>query len=85
MSAPAERPYDLDELLERLRASKILYSVEECGPGNEVVHISVMGERWDVEFFPSSPPEVEVFRSTGEVFEIGALERLFERFGDKPT
>jgi hypothetical protein len=67
-------------LLDRLRASHILHSVEVCGPGNTVVQVSVTGERWEIEFFPSAPPEVEVFRSSGEIGGVDALEELFDRF-----
>ncbi len=78
-------PLDLDALLDRLRASRILYSVHISAPGSALVYVSVMGERWEIEFFPSAPPEVEVFLSTGEVRDVGALERLFEQFADNPT
>ncbi len=78
-------PLDLETLLDRLRACRILHSVAVSGPGSAIVYVSVMGERWEIEFFPSAPPEVEVFLSSGEVCDVGALERLFERFADNPT
>jgi hypothetical protein len=83
MSDPRNRPRDLDAFVDRLRAANILHCVEVCGPGNAIVRVNVTGERWEIEFFPTAPPEVEVFRSAGEVHDSGALEGLFERFGDK--
>jgi hypothetical protein len=78
-------PPDLDALLQRLRASRILHTVDMVGPRNAIVYVSVTGERWEIEFFPTAAPEVEIFLSNGEVHDAGALERLFERFADNPA
>lgn len=41
-----------------------------------MVLVAVPGERWEVEFFPDQPPEVEVFRSDGSIGGVDLLSEL---------
>jgi hypothetical protein len=65
----------------RLRQANILHTVEAKG-GYVIVHVNVSGERWEVEFFPNAPVEVEIFKSTGQIEGEAALITLFQRFSD---
>ena len=45
--------------------------------GAVMVQVALPGERWEVEFFDDRDPEVEVFRSDGEIAGPDVLTRLF--------
>lgn len=44
-----------------------------------MAHVALPGERWEIEFFEDRDPEVEVFRSDGEIYgpeKIAELLRI---------
>ena len=43
-----------------------------------MVNIALPGERWEVEFFPDRGPEIEIFRSDGEIFGPDKLGEFWE-------
>ena len=73
---------DVEDLLDRLRRAGILYRVAPESAGNGVIHVTVQGERWEIEYFANHPIEVEVFISVGQLGGVGALERLFDNHSD---
>jgi len=70
------------EFLAQLTAASIFYTLTSVRDDAIMFNISVPGERWEVEFFPDGSVEVEVFRSSGEIFDGGKLSDLFQRFSD---
>ena len=46
-----------------------------------MVQAAVPGERWEIEFFPDRPPEVEIFRSDGEIGGSDKFDQLFDEHG----
>ncbi len=75
-------PPEVEDLLDRLRRAGILYRVAPESAGNGMVHVTVQGERWEIEYFPNDPMEVAVFVSTEVVEGEAALERLFDTHAD---
>jgi hypothetical protein len=47
-----------------------------------MVQVALPGERWEVEFFDGREPEVEVFRSDGNIFGPAKLSELRESAQD---
>jgi hypothetical protein len=72
----------LSAFLVRLETAHICYQLASIRDGAVMVQVTVPGERWEIEFFPDSPPEVEVFRSRGDIAGEDTLERLFAEHGD---
>jgi hypothetical protein len=44
--------------------------------------VTVPGERWEIELLQTGEVEIEVFRSSGEIRDVHALNDLFARFSD---
>ena len=68
--------------LSRLEQAKISYSLEHIRDETIMVLATVPGERWEIEFFEDGNVEVEIFKSSGEIKDESALERLFKEFTD---
>lgn len=68
----------LTDLLDRLDEEEIRYSLESIREGAVLVTAAVEGERWEIEFLASGEVEIEIFKSNGDLYDISALEDLFE-------
>jgi hypothetical protein len=73
---------NLLSFLVRLEAGKIHYSLEHNRDKAIMVLSAVPGERWEVEFFEDGSVEIEVFKSSGEIYDEKKLDELFDRFSD---
>ena len=73
---------DILDFLNKLRNSKIYFTLSQVREDSIMVHISVPGERWEVEFMNDGTIETEVFYSKGEIGDKESLERLFNDFSD---
>jgi hypothetical protein len=50
------------------------YSLSSVRKAAVMVHVSLPGERWEVEFFEDREPEVEIFRSDGTIYELESVK-----------
>jgi hypothetical protein len=62
-----------------------------------MMQVTLPGERWEIEFFDDREPEVEIFRSNGDMFGPEKLTELrygealgsafdpFQKFGLRPA
>ncbi len=69
----------LHEFIRELEASETNYALTSVREGAIMVQIALPGERWEVEFFDSREPELEVFRSDGEILGANALRELLTK------
>jgi len=69
---------ELTDLLDRLDAAEIPYTLSSVSEGSIVVGIDVPDEHWKVEFMDDGDIDVEIFKSDGEVFEYSVVEDLFD-------
>jgi len=74
---------ELTDLLDRLDAAEIPYTLASVSEGSIVVGIDVTGEHWKVEFMDDGDIEVEIFKGDGQVFDFSVVEELFEEEEDE--
>lgn len=72
---------DVACFLRRLEEARIHHTLATVREGAVMVQVALPGERWEIEFFPDRPPEVEVFRSHGTIEGTEALDRLLDEHG----
>jgi hypothetical protein len=60
----------LHAFLRELDETGTHYSLSSIREAAVMVHVSLPGERWEVEFFEDREPEVEIFRSDGTIFAL---------------
>lgn len=75
---------DLASFLIRLENARIHHTLTSVRDGAVMVQVAVPGERWEIEFFPDQPIEIEVFLTEGEVGGPILLDRLF-RENEEPS
>ena len=73
---------ELTNLLDRLDAAEIQYTLASVSEGAVVVGNDVPGEHWTVEFMDDGDIEVEIFKGDGQVFDYGIIEDLFDSVED---
>lgn len=69
---------ELTDLLDRLDAADIHYTLASVSEGAIEVGIDVPGEHWKVEFMDDGEIEVEIFKGDGQVFDYSVIDDLFE-------
>lgn len=47
-----------------------------------MVEVALPDERWEIEFFDDRDPEIEVYRSDGQIFGPDKLSELRRMIGD---
>lgn len=67
------------EFIRQLDADRTHYRLTSVREGAVMVQVYIPGERWEVEFFDDREPEVEIFRSDGNIFGPGKIPELRER------
>ena len=60
----------LHAFLRELEETATHYSLSSVREAAVMVHVTLPGERWEVEFFDDREPEVEIFRSDGTIFAL---------------
>ena len=73
---------ELTDLLDRLDAAEIPYTLASVSEGSIVVGIDVSGEHWKVEFMDDGDIDVEIYKGDGQVFDYSIIEDLFEEDDD---
>lgn len=69
---------ELTDLLDRLDAAEIQYTLASVSEGAIEVGIDVPGEHWKVEFMDDGDIEVEIYKGDGQVFDYSIVEDLFD-------
>jgi hypothetical protein len=72
---------DLLDLLARLQAASLFYTLADPTDRAIMVQVVVPGERWEIQVHEDGRIGVEVFVSERGVEGPERLEDLFERFG----
>lgn len=67
--------------LDHLEVRKLSYRLEHIRD-SMMVSVAVPGERWEIEAFDDAHVEIERFRSTGEIEDSEALNRLLTEYAD---
>jgi hypothetical protein len=70
------------ELLKRLDKHKISYTLSRYLDNSISICTVVPGERWEIDINQSGEIQVEIFRSTGEIYDSKKIEALFDKFSD---
>jgi hypothetical protein len=73
---------DLLDLLSRLKAAGIHYTLSDHTQDAVMVEVAVPGERWEIEIHDDGHIGVEVFVSGGKIRDETLLHDLFKRFSD---
>jgi hypothetical protein len=63
----------LHNFLRELDDTGTHYSLSSVRETAVMVHVSLPGERWEVEFFEDREPEVEIFRSDGTIYALESV------------
>jgi hypothetical protein len=71
-------------LSQRLHDSGIHNEIRAFREDGLTVLAHVPGEYWEIDLLEDGTTNVEVFRSTGEMEDESAIERLISEFGEKP-
>ncbi len=66
-------------VLNQLQQQKIDYKISHHRDEAVMITVSLVGERWEIEFLENGDIEVEKFISNGEIKGEEALKELFER------
>lgn len=65
--------------LNELEQKKINYHITHHRDEAVMITVSIVGERWEIEFLDNGDIEVEKFISNGEIQGEESLKELFER------
>ncbi len=65
--------------LNQLEQQKINYQIDHHRDESVMITVSIVGERWEIEFLENGDIEVEKFISNGEIAGEEALKEIFER------
>lgn len=74
---------DLTELLDRLDAAEIPYTLSSVTEGSILVGIDAGDEHWEVEFMGDGDIDVEIYKSDGQIFDYSIIEDLFDDDNDQ--
>ncbi len=69
----------LTQLLDRLDAAEIDYTLSSVNEDAIMVVATLPEERWEIEFSGDGNVEIEIFESDGEIHGESMLEELFQR------
>lgn len=72
----------LQDFLLKLRETGTYFDLLSDREGGVMVIVTLPGERWEVEFFHDREPEIEIFRSDGEVFGPEKFDDLWKLAAD---
>ena len=65
--------------LNQLEQQKNNYQIQHHREEAVMITVSIVGERWEIEFLENGDIEVEKFISNGEIEGEEALKEIFER------
>jgi len=70
--------------LQDLESQNIWYSLKHIRDETLLVETCLPGERWEIEFFSDGRIEIEIFKSSGEIFGSEKLAELRDRHFENP-
>ncbi|MGH7136340.1 MAG: hypothetical protein ACREHD_11410 [Pirellulales bacterium] len=86
MSKPAVlHDHDLKGLLEllgRLEAAKIHFTLARNQEDAITVEVAVPGQRWEIDCYGNGKMDVEIFKSDGTIRDASAIDELLHDFSD---
>jgi hypothetical protein len=71
-------------VMDTLKQAKIYFKLDAFDPDVLTLTVSVPGQRWEIQFFPDRSPEIEFFKSEGQIdaLDSNALLQLVSRWRD---
>ena len=66
----------LHDFLRELDETRTYYRLTSVRDGADMVEVALPDERWEIEFFDDRDPEIEVYRSDGQIFGPDKLAEL---------
>lgn len=72
----------LHDFLRELDETRTYYRLTSVRDGAVMVEVAVPDERWEIEFFDDREPEIEVYRSDGQIFGPDKLPELRRMISD---
>ena len=70
------------ELLGRLEAAKIHFTLARHQEDAITIEVVVPGQRWEIDCYGNGRMDVEVFKSDGIVRDASAIDELLHTFSD---
>ncbi|HVA45101.1 MAG TPA: hypothetical protein VNH11_01835 [Pirellulales bacterium] len=70
------------ELLGRLEAAKIHFTLARNQEDAITVEVAVPGQRWEIDCYSNGMLQVEIFKSDGSIRDASAIDELFQDFSD---
>lgn len=70
------------DLLSRLEAAKIHFTLARNQEDAVSVEVVVPGQRWEIDCYSDGKIDVEIFRSDGAIRDASAIDELFHDFSD---
>lgn len=69
---------ELQSFLLRLEERRIHYVLSSHRFGAIMVSVQIPGEIWEIEFFDDEEPEIDIYRSSGDIYGPEKLNELWE-------
>ncbi|WP_251032698.1 hypothetical protein [Bacillus sp. ISL-7] len=73
---------ELINFLNKLEESNIFYKLNKVRDEAIMVEITVLGQRWEVEFMNDGTVEIEKFISDGDFYDFKEIEIISNDFSD---
>jgi hypothetical protein len=70
------------ELLSRLEAAKIHFTLVRNQEDAITIEVAVPGQRWEIDCYGNGKMEVEIFKSDGAIRDASAIDELLHNFSD---
>jgi hypothetical protein len=70
------------ELLGRLEAAKIHFTLARNQEDAITVEVAVPGQRWEIDCHSDGRIDVEIFKSDGAIRDASAIDELLHNFSD---
>ena len=66
-------------LIAAFEREKIDFSLGTVRPDTVMACVAIPGQRWEIEVFEDGHLEIEVFKSSGEIYDQNHLTALFDQ------
>lgn len=73
---------DVLELLGRLEAAKIHFTLARHQEDAITIEVVVPGQRWEIDCYGNGKMDIEIFKSDGAIRDASAIEELLQAFSD---
>lgn len=76
------RDSNVFHIIDMLRKAKIAFTLGIVREESITVFASVPGERWEIDIFDDGNIELEVFRGSGDIFDVDVLNERIAKYSD---